>query len=559
MLYKSFQWSSDNEGPQNISDSVNNSDSSELKESEEELDLDEDDVLEVCSCSCDEKTCDSDIDEDDLKTVYVGIDQADSLCIKLNKLIKTGKIQRERIFYKVINDVVQIMYDPFHSYDREVIEFFNTITYLGGKATTCFIRGPMNLGDGKDSHRTKEKKMNLGGPSESVCRKYQAGYTPDPGVIKALSLAFIDLVKDDGETAPLLKSDNLEVTPCAFANDGTSLKPAIEFDSRLKENVGLKFKVDLAYIKEHTDRSADNLRNNIITEAIVSSLTTLDNKFSLPSAVDYATQKGKTGDAMANEFETHIKTVQTCEACQRRTPGQRNILKLEDIKCKSFCNVCYEKKDVCEECLEKGHISYVPSLRRCGHCLDNGLICRRMVVLVLWTDCESGNKPAFEIFKSKIENSEIDPYLSLLSILPDCPHVGKSLKASFSNWWLKCGHERSNLSQLRTLRNRSDNTTKEKFRKLLPKNDHVKNKDRQDPSAVLEPTKQSVIDELSQTGYVCQTIIPELDKFTQENRMEMIPSPISIAVANYDWILFLAFDAKSNTSTTVQGSIAKSC
>ena len=101
-----------------------------------------------------------------------------------------------------------------------------------------------------------------------------------------------------------------------------------------------------------------------------------------------------------------------------------------------------------------------------------------MVVLVLSTDCESGNKTAFEIFKSKIENGEIDPYLSLLSILPDCPHVGKSLKASFSNWWLKCGDERSNLSQLRTLRNRSDNTTKEKFRKLLPKNDHVKNRDR---------------------------------------------------------------------------------
>ena len=81
-------------------------------------------MLEVCSCSCDEKACDSDIDEDDLKTIYVGIDQADSLCIQLNELIKTGKIQKDRIFYKVINDVVQIMYNPFHPYDREVIEFF---------------------------------------------------------------------------------------------------------------------------------------------------------------------------------------------------------------------------------------------------------------------------------------------------------------------------------------------------------------------------------------------------------------------------------------------------
>jgi hypothetical protein len=36
------------------------------------------------------------------------------------------------------------------------------------------------------------------------------------------------------------------------------------------------------------DPSADGLRENMITEAIVSSLTTLDNKFSLPCAVDYA-------------------------------------------------------------------------------------------------------------------------------------------------------------------------------------------------------------------------------------------------------------------------------
>ena len=152
------------------------------------------------------------------------------------------------------------MYDSFHPYDREVIEFFDTITYLGGKATASFMRGPMNLGDGKGSHKTKEKIINLSGP------ELQGWLYTRPR----------------GETAPLLKSDNLEVTPCVLENDGMSLKPSIECNSRLKENFELKFKFDLAYVKEHTDPSADDLRNNIITEAIVSSLTTLDKKFSLP-------------------------------------------------------------------------------------------------------------------------------------------------------------------------------------------------------------------------------------------------------------------------------------
>ena len=112
-------------------------------------------------CYCDEKACDSDIDKDDLKTIYVSIDK---LQMKLNELIKRGKIHKDRIFYKVVNDHVEIVYDPFHPYDREVIEFFDTITYLGGKATASFMRGPMNLGDGKGSHKTKEKIINLSGP-----------------------------------------------------------------------------------------------------------------------------------------------------------------------------------------------------------------------------------------------------------------------------------------------------------------------------------------------------------------------------------------------------------
>ena len=148
---------------------------------------------------------------------------------------------------------------------------------------------------------------------------------------------------------------------------------------------------------------------------------------------------------------------------------------------KAFETFSLRKKDVCEQFQGKGHISHILSLRCCGHCLDNGLICRRMVVLVLSTDCESGNKTAFEIIKSKIVKGETDPWLWLISILSDYPNVGKSHKASFSNWWLKCGDERSNLSQLRNLRNRSDDTTKEKFRKLVPKDDHMKTKDRQDP------------------------------------------------------------------------------
>jgi hypothetical protein len=190
-------------------------DSSVSEEQSDEYSSDTMEDVEVCLwSSCMEKPQSGDmdtcsIDRDDLFTVHVGVEEADPLCIKIQDLLRRGKISKDKIFYKYMSDVVEIMYNPFHEYDREVVEFLNTITYLGGKRTACFIRGPMNMGDGRNSHmQLMDKKMNLGGPSEPVCAKYQAGYTPESGVIKPLSLGHIELLKNS-QAKSLIKSRNL--------------------------------------------------------------------------------------------------------------------------------------------------------------------------------------------------------------------------------------------------------------------------------------------------------------------------------------------------------------
>ena len=169
--------------------------------------------------------------------------------------------------------------------------------------------------------------------------------------------------------------------------------------------------------------------------------------------------------------------------------------------------------------------------------------------MVLCSDCETGNKNAFEKINEELEKGTIDPQLEMLCILPDCPHVGKSMKAAFSNWWLKCKDERINLGLLRTLRNRSDKATMDRFRNLIPKNDHVKNKDRQDPSAILTLSSKNLTDATIDIGYVCHTIIPELDKYSADNQSGMYPCPISITIPSYGWIAFLSFDTKFGSST----------
>ena len=169
-------------------------------EGDSESDYDQNSDEEDCFCvASDTERCGLDdethsLDRDDLYAVHIGVETADLLCVKLNDLIQRGKIPKEQILYRYLNDVVEIMYNLFHKYNPEVVEFFDTITYLGGKRTANFIRGPMNVGDGRHSHLNHEqdKKSNLGGPSESLIQKSQAGYTPESGVIKLLSLGHID-------------------------------------------------------------------------------------------------------------------------------------------------------------------------------------------------------------------------------------------------------------------------------------------------------------------------------------------------------------------------------
>ena len=87
------------------------------------------------------------------------------------------------------------------------------------------------------------------------------------------------------------------------------------------------------------------------------------------------------------------------------------------------------------------------------------------------------------------------------------------------------------------------------FRRLIPKNDFVKNKDRQDPTAVIALTSDKLTKELEEIGYVGNTIIPELNKFSTDNTIGLYPSPISVVVASYGWIVFLSYNIKCGTSS----------
>lgn len=135
------------------------SDCPESPESLSTLSL-EPNVIESDDVASDEKR---DFDEN-CRLVAIGMEQADQVCIKLNEHIRRGIISKDKIFYGYLKDIVEFFINPRHEYDPEVVEFFNSISYLGGRRTANFLCGPMYVFQGEGSaHNPVECKMNLGG------------------------------------------------------------------------------------------------------------------------------------------------------------------------------------------------------------------------------------------------------------------------------------------------------------------------------------------------------------------------------------------------------------
>jgi hypothetical protein len=154
-------------------------------------------------------------------------------------------------------------------------------------------------------------------------------------------------------------------------NDGTPFKPVIEYDESQQLCVGLDEDKDIYFVSQNPNPDPDYFKQHIVTEANVSFITSADNKVSLPLAVHYKPRAGKIG---------------------------------EDMK----------KQEA------------IP-LRACDACLGRNQQCKRIVVLVLSTDCEAGNKAAMEMIIEGIKNGTISAEF-LFIIIPDVLHAGCEIR-----------------------------------------------------------------------------------------------------------------------------------
>lgn len=296
----------------------------------------------------------------DYNMLPICVEQADEVALTLDKLIKRGKIPKNGIFYKYLKGVLQVYITPSeYSWDPEVIEFFKILKWLGGQSTVNMIRGPMWHGMGRGGVLTTETmRPNLGGPSDRTLKKHSSGYTTESGIINPLLRTFHDLASKPDSV--IIDSQIVKVLSVHAENDGTALKPSLQFDTTPKKVVGLaSANLDINYVKAHKDPSPEltsHLKDNIATEATVTVLTNSPKTSTLAVGVGYHSRTGKTGENLTKKLIQEVTQLQSCMACL-----ETNAAIVETECCEfSVCNACKELQSVCRECEVVGQLSHPP-------------------------------------------------------------------------------------------------------------------------------------------------------------------------------------------------------
>ena len=99
--------------------------------------------------------------------------------------------------YKYLSDVCNFtLKDDKNAFqwNLDVLEFFNTIKFLGGQKSYNFVRGPGFLDTGKGGVKTVDSlsNFNLCGPSSYALRKCTPDFTCNSGIYSFLLKAFHD-------------------------------------------------------------------------------------------------------------------------------------------------------------------------------------------------------------------------------------------------------------------------------------------------------------------------------------------------------------------------------
>ena len=482
--------------------------------------------------------------------------ESDDACVLMDKMIRSGKLSRNSFFYKNFHEVAKHLEDPRKQWDPEVCEALMSIKHLGGKSTMNHVIGPLSRGQGRMGSKDNpdglfEPVLNYGGPSSWILQKFVPGIMPISGISRNIQLSCLALLKLSDTKTDLPRCELFSV---ALQMDGTMVRAGLSWDPKL--GLVLSCKDPLEYqdlLDKDFQLSGSFLKQNLVTEVDVCLLVSLCTTVSLSLGYILQSNSGKTGREIVEKYTEIIKTVSKCENCVRGKPAHLNTISPQ-TPCSSLCQVCWDQGRVCEICHEKGRRTIYPQLEPCFQCLDKAIVCRKVVVHVLALDCFTGNRFMMEKFQKDLLDGTKDPEVALTEPIGEIIHVLKTIKSSFSNWFiLGLGGYIFNLSFLRTLRDNNENKEiTSALRKVLHKGSVV-NRDRQDTDCLIEfRNSVPILREVAKEDpFIVQTVCPEKFKLEPSNKQGSLGAVRFIGAVKIGHIAVVCDDSQDKTKSVL--------
>ena len=410
--------------------------------------------------------------------------------------------------------------------------------YHGHEKIMNLLRGPGFTGTGRGGRKSFDwSSWNFPIPSYTTRKKNSGSYTTESGIHKHMLAAFMTLCSVRGTPVHhLVDTDSLCVIPVSLQRDGMQLKPGLVFDKRQGILIGTTENIDVKYVESHPVPEPEHLKNIMVKEADCCCISSLDGTLSMPIGVIYLPSK-VSADETARDFIGKAKQIQTCLNCIVSGKITTKSGVIVGDACKSECVNCTQLESVCTLCEEKGQVFCDPQLRRCTQCVEDGVKCTRLYVLIVTMDSEAKNKSAGVQFETLKKNGTVDSLLSHMSYIPDGVHVSKRLARHFSNWYLLIDGYRVSRVMLRTLRN--DPELKDHLRPILTLA-ACRNRDRMDTKSVVEISCVKVRATIQEKGGTAtETLIPEKYRIYEANKPGTLVSPVALCLGPNS-IMFMA-------------------
>ena len=161
------------------------------------------------------------------------------------------------------------------SWNPDVRLLFQTLKKRENREVLRCFGGPGRLGRGRAGRweRFDMNDFNIPSPSVLIFQN-PSSYTVRSGIIRDF-LACLLKVATNNSITMLVSNGSVVVIPVLHSHDGMGLKPG---DPLTKELVGTVYKIDVAFVKNHPKPKPQELTPNILRQANVSVLTSVDNK-----------------------------------------------------------------------------------------------------------------------------------------------------------------------------------------------------------------------------------------------------------------------------------------